>query len=74
VLAQSFWVGLFGVSLALPAVFGLAECAELLGGARVLLPLWLLAGAVGVTMAMALLSGLLALRSLSLVEPATLLR
>jgi putative ABC transport system permease protein len=43
-------------------------------GARVLLPGWLLAGAVFVTLWMALLAGLAALRSLRLVEPATLLR
>jgi putative ABC transport system permease protein len=39
-----------------------------------MLPWWLLAGATVVTLVMALSSGLLALRSLRLVEPATLLR
>ena len=43
-------------------------------GAKVLLPVWLLAGAAAVTLVMALLSGLAALRSLRLAEPATLLR
>lgn len=73
VLAQSFWVGLFGVALAMPAIFLLAEFGNEVG-AKVLLPWWLLTGAVVVTMTTALSSGLLALRSLRHVEPATLLR
>jgi putative ABC transport system permease protein len=73
VLAQSCWVGLAGVGLAVPAVFGLARLADLLG-ARVLLPGWLLSLAVVVTLFMALLAGLAALRSLRRIEPATLLR
>jgi putative ABC transport system permease protein len=43
-------------------------------GAEVQLPPWLLAGTIAGTMTIALISGLLALRSLRLVEPATLLR
>jgi putative ABC transport system permease protein len=73
VLAQSFWVGLAGVTLAIPAAFALAEGADALG-ARVMLKWWLLLIAVGVTMVMAMLSGLAALRSLRLIEPANLLR
>jgi putative ABC transport system permease protein len=73
VLAQSFWVGVAGIVLALPAVFALAQCAEVLG-VTVLLPAWLLASTVAVTMAMALLSGLTALRLLWSMEPAILLR
>jgi putative ABC transport system permease protein len=73
VLAQSFWVGLAGVCIALPTVFFLAQGADALG-AKVLLPLWLLGSAAAVTMTMALLSGLAALRSLRLAEPAALLR
>jgi putative ABC transport system permease protein len=73
VLAQSFWVGVAGIALALPAVLLLANGADALG-ARVALPPWLLGLTVGVTMAMALISGLAALRSLRLVEPAALLR
>jgi putative ABC transport system permease protein len=73
VLAQSFWVGLAGVGIALPVVFFLAQGADALG-AKVLLPPWLLGSAAAVTMSMALLSGLAALRSLRLVEPAALLR
>jgi putative ABC transport system permease protein len=73
VLAQSFWVGLAGIAIAVPAVFGLAELGNEVG-AKVLLPWWLLTFAVGVTMLMAVLSGLAALRSLRLVEPVVLLR
>lgn len=73
VLAQSFWVGLIGVCLAVPASFGLAQVADVLG-VQVLLPTELLAAAVGITMVMAMLAGLTALRSLRLVEPAMLLR
>ena len=50
-----------------------AQTAESLG-AKVLLPSWLLGIAAAVTMVMAALSGLGALRSLRLAEPATLLR
>jgi putative ABC transport system permease protein len=73
VLAQAFWVGLTGIAVAVPVVYGLREVADRLG-AKILLPGWLLAAAITVTMTMALVSGLAALRSLRLVEPATLLR
>ena len=73
VLAQSFWIGLGGVSISLPMALAIKRLAGSLG-AEMLLPLWLLAGTITVTMAIALLSGLLSLRSLRLVEPANLLR
>ncbi|OAI39332.1 peptide ABC transporter permease [Planctomycetaceae bacterium SCGC AG-212-D15] len=73
VLAQSFWVGVAGVALALPTAAVLARLGDGLG-AKVLLPGWLVALAIGITMLMAMLSGLAALRSLRLVEPAVLLR
>ena len=73
VLAQSFWVGVTGVAFAFPAIFGIAYFGGEIG-AKVLLPYWLLIGASVITMTMAMLSGLLALRSLRLVEPVTLLR
>ncbi len=73
VVAQSFWIGLFGVLLALPVIFTLGACVNF-AGARALLPPWLFAGGGGLTMGMTLLSGLAALRSLRLVEPITLLR
>jgi putative ABC transport system permease protein len=73
VLMQSFWVGLFGIILALPAIFVLDHTFEALGS-KVLLPGWLLGLTIAVTLAMALISGLIALRSLRLAEPANLLR
>ena len=73
VLAQSFWIGLAGVATSLPAALAVAQLAGVIG-AEVQLPPWLLAGTIMVTMAIALFSGLLALRSLRLVEPANLLR
>lgn len=73
VLTLAFWVGVAGIAVALPSVYGLAQLGNYLG-AKVLLPAWLISGAVAVTMTMALFSGLAALRSLRLVEPAALLR
>ena len=73
VLALSFWVGIVGIVLALPTTFGLSHVAEVMG-TRMLLPHWLLGSVMVVTMAMAVLSGLAALRSLRLTEPASLLR
>ena len=73
VLAQSFWVGVIGIAIAIPVAYGLSHGADMLG-AKVLLRPWLVGSAIAVTMTMALLSGLAALRSLRLVEPATLLR
>jgi putative ABC transport system permease protein len=73
VMTQSFWVGIIGVGLSIPAVFALAELADRLG-VKVDLRWWLLTGAALVTLTMALLSGLYALRSLRHVEPAMLLR
>jgi putative ABC transport system permease protein len=73
VLAQSFWVGVAGVALAIPTVLGLGELGNQ-AGAKVMLPWWLLTFSVTLTMAMALLSGLAALRSLRLIEPVNLLR
>jgi putative ABC transport system permease protein len=73
VMAQSLWIGLAGIALALPMIFGLAAGGEN-AGTRVLLPAWLLGLGAGLTLAMALVSGLAALRSLRLVEPMTLLR
>jgi putative ABC transport system permease protein len=73
VMAQSFWVGIFGVCLALPGVHALAYVADQLT-VQVLLKWWVQVGAAAVTLIMALGSGLFALRSLRQVEPATLLR
>jgi putative ABC transport system permease protein len=73
ILAQSFWLGVIGVLLAIPVVFGLAQLAGLLG-ARVFLPAWVLGSAAGLTLTTALLAGLTALRSLRQLQLATLLR
>jgi putative ABC transport system permease protein len=73
VLAQSFWVGVAGVTLAVPTVLLLGELGNEVG-AKVQLPWWLLTFSVSLTMAMSLLSGLAALRSLRLIEPVNLLR
>lgn len=74
VMAQSFWVGLFGILLATPVIFGLAEVGTNSFAVKVLLPWELLVSAFVITMATALIAGLLALRSLRLIEPANLLR
>jgi putative ABC transport system permease protein len=73
VLAQSFWVGVAGVALAVPTVFLLGHLGNEVG-AKILLPWWLITFSVTLTMGMALLSGLAALRSLRLIEPVALLR
>ena len=73
VLAQSFWVGVTGIALAMPFIYVLAYLGTEVG-AKVLLPWQLMVMAITLTMTMALLSGLLALRALRQVEPVTLLR
>ena len=73
VLGQSFWVGAAGLAIACPVALGLAEALNHLG-VRVLLPAWLLGPSALLTLATVLLSGLFALRSLRLVQPAGLLR
>jgi putative ABC transport system permease protein len=73
VLAQSFWVGLVGISLAVPASIGSAQVIRALGG-MIQLPAWLLGSAAALTLLTALLSGLLSLRPLRLIQPAALLR
>lgn len=73
VVVQSLWIGGIGIALALPIAFVIAELVEQFG-ARALLPLWLIASAASVTMFMAVAAGLLALRSLRLIEPMHLLR
>ena len=62
VLAQSFWVGVIGVALAYPICLGL-RYAALQVGDDVDLRWEVLAGTAVVTIGMALLAGVLALRS-----------
>jgi putative ABC transport system permease protein len=73
VLALAAWVGLAGLGVAGPTVLGLYEAARA-GGVPLLLPRELLAAAAVVTLTVAMLSGIAALRSLRGIEPALLLR
>jgi putative ABC transport system permease protein len=70
---QSLLVGVAGVVLSLPGLFGLAAVADRLG-ISVLLPAWLLGGTATVIVCMALLSSFGAVRLLRTIEPAVLLR
>jgi putative ABC transport system permease protein len=73
VLAQSFWVGAAGLLIAAPVTLTLADSLALLE-IRTLFPMWLVGPTAAVTIATVLLSGLVALRSLRLAQPAELLR
>jgi len=73
ILAQAFAVGLAGVAVAAAAIQPLAVLIRA-QGANLLLPWWLLTAAGGLTLVMATVSGLLALRSLQLSDPVSLLR
>jgi putative ABC transport system permease protein len=73
VLAQSSWVGVAGLAIAAPVTLTLADLLGLVG-MQLLFPVWLVAPAAGMSMVTVLLSGLVALRSLRLVQPAELLR
>jgi putative ABC transport system permease protein len=73
VLAQALWVGVAGLALAGPTVFGLYQAARA-GGVPLQLPAELLGAAAAVTLTVAMLSGIAALRSLRWIEPALLLR
>jgi putative ABC transport system permease protein len=74
VVYQSFWVGVIGVGLAIPAVHGIAWATEAFNLVRIELPWQLQVGAAGITMLMAMLSGVLSLRALKGIDPAVLLR
>jgi putative ABC transport system permease protein len=73
VLTQSLWVGVVGIVFSMPAIYMLAHGGDLLG-VQVMVPWWLLAGTVIVTLSMAVVSGMTALRLLWQMEPVTLLR
>ncbi|HUR54735.1 MAG TPA: ABC transporter permease [Gemmataceae bacterium] len=73
VLAQSFWVGVLGVALSYPVCHLLRQGAMQVG-ADVDLRWEVLGGAAVVTLLMAVLAGVLALRSVRQIEPMTLLR
>ncbi len=69
VMEQSLWVGVFGIATAAPMTLVIVEVANRLGTQVALHPLVILAAAV-ITLAMALGSGLMALRSIQGVDPA----
>ena len=64
---QSVGVGLAGIALALPLIAGLGLVVALVVGVGLFLPWWLLGSFLGLTALMALLS-------LRLMDPVTLLR
>lgn len=69
VIAQSLWVGLFGLMTATPVSWATAEAANLIGTQVTLHP-GVVGLAVVLTLGMALVSGLAALRSFQHVDPA----
>jgi putative ABC transport system permease protein len=73
VLTQSFWVGIIGIVLAYPTCLGLRYAAKR-AGAEVDLRWEVLLGTAVVTLVMALISGVFALRGVRQIEPMSLLR
>lgn len=73
VLAQSFWVGVIGVTVAYPTCLALRFAARRIG-ADVDLRWEVLAGTAVLTVGMSLIAGLVALRSVRQIEPMNLLR
>jgi putative ABC transport system permease protein len=69
VVAQSVWVGFFGLLAATPVSYATAEAANLIGTQVTLHPA-VIGLAVVLTLGMALVSGLAALRSFQSVDPA----
>lgn len=72
-IALSFWVGLAGVVLSLPIIFITIQVAAYLY-LPILMPWWLLVGAMVVTWTVAIFAGLTTLHSLLHVQPMLLLR
>ncbi len=73
ILILSFWVGFFGILIALPVILGLQQIAELIN-LPILMPLWLIASGTALTWAVALFAGFTTLHALHQVEPMKLLR
>jgi putative ABC transport system permease protein len=73
VMTQSFWVGVIGIALAYPVCVGLRYVVRQ-GNVDVDLRWEVLAGTAVVTIVMALVAGVLALRSVRQIEPMNLLR
>jgi putative ABC transport system permease protein len=73
VMAQSFHVAAAGLFIALPMTLAMAWTGNRLGVA-IALPAWVLCGAAAITLGVALVSALGALRSLRRADPVTMLR
>jgi putative ABC transport system permease protein len=73
VLTQSFWVGVIGITFALPVCFGLRWIAMNFN-TEVDMRWEILLGTTIITVGMALLAGMFALRSVKQIEPMNLLR
>jgi putative ABC transport system permease protein len=73
VLTQSLWVGIIGIALSYPICLGLRYAALQVGN-DVDLRWEVLVGTAGITLLIAVLAGVLALRSVRQIEPMTLLR
>ncbi len=73
VLTQSFWVGIIGISLAYPICLGLRYLAVQFN-TDVDMRWEIMTGTAAITVGMALLAGIFALRSVRQIEPMSLLR
>lgn len=73
IINQAFWVGVIGLIVAVPILIGIVSFTTYFGS-KILLPGWLLTTSSVLTMGVAILSGLFALRSLRQVDPEKLLR
>ncbi|MFO0822944.1 MAG: ABC transporter permease [Gemmataceae bacterium] len=73
VLTQSFWVGVIGITFALPVCFGLRWIAMNFN-TEVDMRWEILLGTTIITVGMALIAGMFALRSVKQIEPMNLLR
>ncbi len=74
VLAQSFWVGITGLIVAAPMCLGLWYLARQVNNTEVDFRWEVIVGTGVVTLAMAMLAGIFALRSVRQIEPMNLLR
>jgi putative ABC transport system permease protein len=74
VLAQSFWVGITGLIVAIPICLGLWYLARQVNNTEVDFRWEVIAGTAVVTLGMAIFAGIFALRSVRQIEPMNLLR
>ncbi|MGF1580075.1 MAG: ABC transporter permease [Gemmataceae bacterium] len=73
ILIIAFWVGFFGILIALPIIFGLQQIADFIN-LPILMPWWLVTSGTALTWAVALFAGFTTLHALNQVEPMKLLR